>query len=952
MKKYIIAFSLLVAATTAPSTNFVDQANTLISNQKQLTFVGSRSGEGYFSADGKKMIYQSEREEGNPFYQMFVLDLESGKSSRVSTGVGMTTCGWIHPNLKKAMWSSTHLDKKFKEKVKAEYDERAKPVKKRYSWSYDDQYDIFESDLNGKQIKRLTKELGYDAEGSYSPNGKLIAFASNRSSYKDKFSDEEKKIMEQDGSYAMEIYTMNADGSNVKRLTNTRGYDGGPFFSADGKKITWRRFTPDGNRAEIYTMNVDGTEQKQLTELNSLSWAPFFHPSGEYVVFATSVLGYANFELFMVSTDGGKPIRVTNADGFDGLPSFSPDGKKLSWTHRNEKGESQIYMADWNHEEARKLVGLSTPASAKVKFNLAPDINENDAREIVKYLASEDFKGRMSGSVEEKIYTEQIAGLFASWGLVPAIGSNFVQTFDFTSSVTATIDNSVQFKGRFEAPLKRGEDYQVLSYTKSGDFNAIPVIFAGYGIKAPATDKLQTFDSYQDLDVKGKWVILLDHLPNHPNKEMKQHLLSYSRPQHKITVAKNNNAAGVMIVSDAGIKEVKFEGSLSESTLPVIKISTKTFEKILEKSDAKYKTYASLEKDFDNLAQSTGFALSSQYVSAKIHLTHNKSIGRNVIAKLVPRAKAISKNAKAVLIGAHGDHLGLGENTGSSLARTDEKSKIHFGADDNASGVAGVLELAHYFANPTTAAKLKKPIYFAVWSGEEIGVLGSSYFAKSWKTEKKVDFNQNFEASLNMDMIGRLRDKLQVQGVGSAKEWSGLSEEVGLISGVPLVLTTDPYLPTDSMSFYLAEVPSISFFTGTHEEYHSPRDTADLINYKGLVKVIDIVRSFTEKIASVSLNVVKYEKVEGNSGQKLEGRSFRIYLGTIPDYAQEGVKGVKISGASKNSPAEKAGLKAGDIITEFDKANIENLYDYVYALQSAKPNLPINMSVSREGKKV
>lgn len=963
MKKYIIALSVLVAFVTlnsaivsadsksaAPSTNFVDQPNTLISNSKQLTFVGTRSGEGYFSADGKKMIYQSEREEGNPFYQMFVLDLESGKSSRISTGIGMTTCGWIHPSLKKAMWSSTHLDKKFKDKVKAEYDERAKPVKKRYSWSYDDQYDIFESDLNGKNVKRLTKELGYDAEGSYSPNGKLIAFASNRSMYSDKFSDEEKKIMAQDGSYTMEIYIMNADGTGVKRLTNTRGYDGGPFFSADGKKITWRRFTPDGNRAEIYTMNIDGTEQKQLTQLNSLSWAPFFHPSGEYVIFATSVLGYANFELFMVDSEGrGKPIRVTNADDFDGLPTFSPDGKKLSWTHRNEKGESQIYLADWDHEQARKLVGAAVPVQ-KAALNLSVPIAETDVRQIIKYLASDEFKGRMTGSEEEKIYTEQIAALFKSWGLVPAIGGSFIQIFDFTSSVTATENNSVEFKGRFEGFLKRGQDYQVLSYTKSGDFNALPIIFAGYGIKAPATDKLAEFDSYKELDVKGKWVIILDHLPNHPNKEMKQHLLSYSRPQHKITVAKNNNAAGVMIVSDTGLKEVKFEGSLSESTLPVIKISTKAFEKILEKSDAKYKSYVKLESDFDSLEATTGFALASQYVNAKIELTHNKSVGRNVIAKLAP--KSASKKAKAILIGAHGDHLGLGENSGSSLARADEKNKIHYGADDNASGVAGVLELAHYFSAPSQQAKLKKPLYFAVWSGEEIGVLGSNYFAKSWKTENKTDFKQNFEASLNMDMIGRLRDKLQVQGVGSAKEWSGLGEEVGLISGVPLVLTADPYLPTDAMSFYLAEIPSISFFTGTHEEYHSPRDTAELINYPGLIKVVNIVKSFTEKLATVGINVVKYEKVEGNSGQKLEGRSFRIYLGTIPDYAQEGIKGVKISGASKNSPAEKAGLQAGDVITEFDKANIENLYDYVYALQSAKPNITVKIGVFRDGKKV
>lgn len=952
MKKYIISLVSLVALTaTAPTQTFVDQTNTLMSNAKQLTFVGTRSGEGYFSADGKKMIYQSEREEGNPFYQMYLLDLESGKSTRISTGSGMTTCGWVHPSLKKAMWSSTHLDKKFKEKVKNELAERAKPVKKRYSWNYDDQYDIFESDLNGKKVKRLTKELGYDAEGSYSPDGKLIAFASNRSQYTDKLTDEEKKILEHDASYAMEIYIMNSDGSHVKRLTTSPGYDGGPFFNAQGTKITWRRFSPDGSRAEIYTMNSDGTEQKQVTHLNAMSWAPFYHPSGDYIVFSSSALGYTNFELFIVDAEGrGKPVRVSFQDNFDGLASFSPDGKKISWTHRNEKGESQIYVADWDHEQALKLIKATLPASSDALSNASSAITTNDAKQVVKYLASDEFAGRVTGAPEENTYTDEIVRVFKKLGLKPAIGNSFIQTFEFTSAVTATEKTKVAFNGRFDSQLKRGEDYQVMSFSKSGDFQAMPLVFAGYGIKAPATDKLAAFDSYKDLDVRRKWVVILDHIPGQADKDLKQHLLSYSRPQHKVTVAKNHQAAGVILVTDVGIKDLKFEGSLSETTLPVIKITTKTLGNILEKSDSNYKNYSDLDKDFDSLKMTQGFNLNSQYISANIDLNHVKSVGHNVVAKLTP-PKA-TKYAKAVIIGAHGDHLGRGENTGSSLARADEKGKIHYGADDNASGVAGVLELAGYFSEKNNLERLKKPLYFAVWSGEEIGVLGSNYFAKSWKQEIKKDFKENFEASLNMDMIGRLRDKLHVQGVGSAKEWSGLSEEVGLVTGVPLLLTSDPYLPTDAVSFYLAEIPSISFFTGNHEEYHSPRDTADLINYEGLVKVINVVKVFTEKIATVNSKTVKYVKVEGNPGSRLEGRSFRIYLGTIPDYTQEGVKGVKISGASKNSPAEKAGLQPGDVITAFDTTNIENLYDYVYALQSAKPNQPVKIHVLRSGKQI
>ena len=329
-------------------------------NQRQITFEGPKSGEGYFSADGSKMILQSERHPNNPFYQMYILDLKSGKADRLSPGQGKTTCGWIHPNLKKAMWSSTHLDPEWEKKQKEEIETRKNPVKGKYSWSYDEQFDIFESTLDGKNVKRLTKELGYDAEGSYSPDGQWIAFASNRTGYSTPLNPENKALFEKDPSSQMEIYIMKADGSGVKRLTDNIGYDGGPFFSADGKKITWRRFDRSGATAEIYTMNIDGTEQKQITHLNAMSWAPYFHPSGKYVIFATSVMGYSNFELFMVDSEGKqKPIRVTNDEGFDGLASFSPDGKKLTWTHRNEKGESQIYLADWNHEKALSALQLS-----------------------------------------------------------------------------------------------------------------------------------------------------------------------------------------------------------------------------------------------------------------------------------------------------------------------------------------------------------------------------------------------------------------------------------------------------------------------------------------------------------------------------------------------------------------------------------------------------------------
>ena len=952
LKKLIRISVLPLAAFAYLGTTLLSEGPQLIKNAKQITFVGPKSGEGYFSADGKKMVFQSEREPNNPFYQMFIMDLDSGAVQRLSPGKGKTTCGWVHPNMQKVMWSSTHLDQKITAKVKEELALRANPVKGRYSWSFDEHFDIFESNLEGKNVKRLTKELGYDAEGSYSPDGQHIAFASNRIAYDHKLTAEEEKKFKQDPSYFMDIYIMKADGSDVKRLTTSNGYDGGPFFSADGKKITWRRFSESGASAEIYTMDVDGQNQKQITRLNSMSWAPFFHPSGDYIIFNTTVGGYSNFELFIVDSEGLKePKRVTFAEGFDGLATFSPDAKKITWSHKNEKGESQIYIGDWDDVKARKLLGLPEYKAEKVESidlaDLKSEIREQDTKAIVSYLASEEFKGRFTGSEEEKIYTQKIADLFKSWGLVPADGKNFIQTFEFVSGITAGDKNKAEFKGRFNQTLKLGEDYQLISYSKAGAFTAAPVVFAGFGIKAPAHSEFAGFDSYKDIDVKGKWVVILDEAPKPSTKEFSKHtyLLSFSRMQHKITVAKNAGAFGVILVEETKdknkISELKFAGSLSDSQLPIVKITTGLFEKLLKNSgDIKdLTTYDQVKSKYDTYDSVAGFNLTSQYFTATIDLIAKKSTGRNVIARLDPAAK---KKAKAILIGAHGDHLGLGL-AGSSLATSKQKDKIHYGADDNASGVAGVMELAHFYS--TQKAELKRPLYFAVWSGEEIGVLGSHHYVNQFKKLSDV-----FIAGLNMDMIGRLRDSLNIQGVGSAEGFRALAEAATIRTGVPLNLTSDPYLPTDSMSIYLAGVPSISFFTGAHSEYHTPMDKPETLNYEGLKNTINVVQYFTDSIARSEKDILKYEKVESNSGKRLEGRSFRIFLGTIPDYSQEGVKGVRITGVAKNSPAEKAGLVSGDVITEFDQTKIENIYDYVYTLQSVKPDVKTKILVLRNGK--
>lgn len=922
---------------------FVDQSNTLLGESRQITFVGAKSGEGYFSPDGKKMIFQSEREPGNPFYQMYIMDLGSGDTTRVSPGHGKTTCGWIHPSMKKVLYSSTHLDPEIKKKTEQEFESRKKAVKARYSWSFDDSYDIFSSDLQGQNKQRLTKERGYDAEGSYSPDGQWIAFASNRAGYAENLAGEDKKLFEQDPSYMMDIYIMKQDGTQVTRLTTSKGYDGGPFFSADGKKITWRRFSPNGSTAEIFTMNVDGSDQKQITQLKSMSWAPFFHPSGDYVIFGSSVLGYSNFELFIVDVQGkGKPVRVTFNEGFDGLPVFTPDGSSLSWTHRNEKGESQILMAKWDDVQARKLLNL--PAQDPSRGLLQPEVNAEDVKKWVHYLASAELQGRGTGSAEEKIYSEKIAQTFKSWGLEGAGPKGaFLQTFEFTSGVNLGPENSLEVVGSYQRKYGVSKDYEPVSFSKTGEFREAPVVFAGYGIKAPASDKEVEYNSYKGLDVKGKWVLILTDIPADLPASRRHYLNLYSRLQHKVTVAKNEGAVGLLVANGPqfGLVDkfgnLKFEGSLSESSLPVLRLSTEAAAALVKYAG---QDLGVIQKKLDKGELLDSFPIPSAYIKAKVNLQFKKSTGINVVAKLAVRGAR-----SAVMIGAHGDHLGYGQ-LGSSLARGEEVGRAHYGADDNASGVAGVMELAHHYAHlkKISPGKLQKNLYFAVWSGEELGNLGSSHFIKEAK-------DQNISAYINMDMIGRLKDRVFVQGLGSGDNWTRLAEEVGVRTAVPMIVQEDPYLPTDSLAFYMAGIPTASFFTGSHGEYHTPRDTADLVNYDGVVKVLRAVEGLTSLLVDSKLSLVKYIKV-ASAQNKLEGRSFRVYLGTIPDYSQEGVKGVRVTGASKDSPAEVSGIKEKDIIVEFDGTKIENLYDYVYTLQSVKPNKETVLKVMRAGELV
>jgi TolB protein len=345
------ALAAFLAGATLLVTNRSLAADSIegqyLSNIRQVTSGFVKAGEGYFSPDGRTIIYQAVPQ-GYPFYQIYKQPLFGGDPQLISTGRGRTTCSYFSPDGKHLIFASSHLDPQLSETEERERKQQADDAKsgkrRRYQWDFDPYTDIFESDLNGKHLRQLTTTRGYDAEGAYSPDGKLIAFCSDR-----------------DGD--PDLYVMNADGSDVRQLTNVPGYDGGPFISPDGKWVVYRSDRKQSEMLQIHVNGIDGKNDVALTDNVGVNWAPYWHPTKPYIIWTgadhSDPKARPNYDLWLMKyelKDGqiapGPITRITDNPAADVLPVFSPDGKQLMWTsNRTGDHSSQLWIADFNLPE-------------------------------------------------------------------------------------------------------------------------------------------------------------------------------------------------------------------------------------------------------------------------------------------------------------------------------------------------------------------------------------------------------------------------------------------------------------------------------------------------------------------------------------------------------------------------------------------------------------------------
>ena len=575
---------------------------------------------------------------------------------------------------------------------------------------------------------------------------------------------------------------------------------------------------------------------------------------------------------------------------------------------------------------------LASLAAAQIERN--PEITKEEILFHIKYLASDSLEGRASGSHGARMAAAYIAHEFESYGLYPASGGSFRQPFEFVARTELGPGNRLwSTAGRIRSTWKLETDFRPLPFSGSGEYSG-SVVFVGYGITA----KDLAYDDYRGVDVRGKSVLLLRNSP--AGDSVHSRFGEFAGLRYKVAKAQEMGAHAVFVATgplDADedrLIKMPYDPSAGSVTIPVFNVSRAVADAWLKTAG---KTVRECQTQINRTRTPFSFALEEESVQLNADVVQKKSTTENIVA-YVPGRDSASPDEEFIVVGAHYDHLGYGGEGSGSLQP--DTVAIHHGADDNASGVAGVLELAQYFKSRHAA--LKRSLLFISFSGEELGLLGSAFYVNH--PLKPLDRTVTM---VNMDMIGRLQErKLIVYGVGTSPGFTLIANEADSDSSLDLKLNKDGFGPSDQSSFYAKQVPVFFFFTDVHSDYHRPSDTYEKINGDGEVTVLRYVARVIWELDTTSERPSYVQVERPREAGLTEREGLRTYTGTIPDFGGQ-AEGMKISGVRPGSPAEKGGLKGGDVIIKFGKVDIKNIYDYTFALGEYKPGDEVDVVVMR-----
>ncbi len=557
-------------------------------------------------------------------------------------------------------------------------------------------------------------------------------------------------------------------------------------------------------------------------------------------------------------------------------------------------------------------------------------------REHIKYLASDQLAGRRPGTEGNRLAAEYIGRAFdriGLWPLPPGRATDgfeaFYHRFSYLSGVEFGPKNGLTIQSPAGQNLiQLGTQFSPMTFSSSGSVSA-PLLFAGYGITVSDTG----YDDYRGVDAKGKIVVVMRYSPD--GEGIHGELARYGAWSSKVRTARDHGASGIIFINrpgdSAALVRLDLNRGFTDAGIPSVFALSTIFSGL---RDPRGRTLEQLQKAIDADKRPASFDMPGWSADLSTDITLQRDSVPNVVGML-PGTDPVLKD-QYIVIGAHFDHLGMG---GEGSLYSGHDSAIHHGADDNASGTAGMLVLAERLEREHTN---RHSIIFVAFNAEEEGLLGSAEIVKSFPIPL-----EKVTTMINLDMIGRLdSNKLAVEGTGSSPGWEPMLQRVNN-NRFRLKFTQDGFGRSDHSSFYAKNVPVLFFYTGAHSDYHRPGDTWEKINYPGEVSVLRYVHDVFSTIDSME-TPPPFTKVK--SAARASG-GFSVYVGTIPDYGYEG-KGLRLTGVSEGGPAATAGIHAGDVIVRMGSKKIDNIYDYTDALGTFRPKERVEIEVLREGKPV